>query len=60
MRRGDPAPQVVAAARGSDLIVIGTHGKAGMKAFWSGSVASKIITQTHHPILLIPVNVVFS
>jgi nucleotide-binding universal stress UspA family protein len=60
VRRGDPAPQVVAAAKDSDLVVIGTHGKAGMKAFWSGSVASKIITQTHLPILLIPVNVVFS
>jgi nucleotide-binding universal stress UspA family protein len=60
VRRGDPAPQVVAAAQDSDLIVIGTHGKAGIKAFWSGSVASKIITQTHLPILLIPVNVIFS
>jgi len=60
VRRGDPVPQVVAAAQDSDLIVIGTHGKAGMKAFWSGSVASKIITQTHLPILLIPVNVIFS
>ena len=60
VRRGDPAPQVVAAAQDSDLIVIGTHGKAGMSAFWSGSVASKIITHTHLPILLIPVNVIIS
>ena len=60
VRRGDPAPQVVAAAKDSDLIVVGTHGKAGMQAFWSGSVGSKIITQTHLPILLIPVNVILS
>jgi nucleotide-binding universal stress UspA family protein len=60
VRRGDPAPQVVAAAKNSDLIVIGTHGKAGMQAFWSGSVGPKIITQTHLPILLIPVKVVLS
>ncbi|MCE1254925.1 MAG: universal stress protein, partial [Anaerolineae bacterium] len=59
IRRGDPANQVVASAREhkADLIVIGTHGKAGMKAFWAGSVASKIIAQAgHFPLLLIPVN----
>ena len=60
VRRGEPAPQVIAAAQDSDLIVVGTHGKAGLKAFWAGSVASKIITQTQLPILLIPVSLVFS
>ena len=56
--RGDPAPKVVEASKTADLIVLGTHGKAGIKAFWAGSVASKIIAHTHLPILLIPVNVV--
>jgi nucleotide-binding universal stress UspA family protein len=60
VRRGEPAPQVIAAAQDFDLIVIGTHGKAGMKAFWSGSVAAKIITRTQLPILLIPVSLDFS
>ena len=57
VRRGDPAAQVVASAQktGADLIILGTHGKAGMKAFWSGSIASKIIAQVHTPLLLIPV-----
>jgi nucleotide-binding universal stress UspA family protein len=59
VRRGDPAPQVLAAAaeKQVDLIAIGTHGKAGMNAFWAGSVASKIIVQAHVPLLIIPVNV---
>ena len=60
VRRGEPAPQVIAAAQDFDLIVIGTHGKTGMKAFWSGSVAAKIITKTDLPILLIPVGPEYS
>ena len=55
VERGDPTARVVETARDSDLIVLGTHGKAGIKAFWAGSVASKIIGQTRLPILLIPV-----
>ena len=58
IRRGDPANQVIASANEhkADLIVIGTHGKAGIKAFWAGSVASKIIAQAgSFPLLLIPV-----
>jgi nucleotide-binding universal stress UspA family protein len=55
--RGDPARQVVqsADANHSQLIILGTHGKSGMNAFWAGSVAPKIVEQTHLPILLVPV-----
>jgi nucleotide-binding universal stress UspA family protein len=38
-----------------DLIVLGTHGKAGMNAFWSGSVAAKIVGKTKVAILFVPV-----
>ena len=54
--RGDPAEVIgEAAAVGQfDLIVIGTHGKIGTDAFWSGSVASKICLSCDTPLLLIP------
>lgn len=57
VERGDPARQVVqsADAQEAQLIVLGTHGKSGMNAFWAGSVAPKIVEQTHRPILLVPV-----
>lgn len=55
--RGDPAHEVVqsAVARAAQLIVLGTHGKSGLNAFWTGSVAPKIVEQTQTPILLVPV-----
>jgi nucleotide-binding universal stress UspA family protein len=55
--RGDPPLEVVrvAQAESADLIALGTHGKAGTEAFWSGSVGPKIVTQTRLPVLLVPV-----
>ena len=58
VQRGDPARQIVHAAKRfqADVIVLGTHGKTAMDAFWSGSVTPKIATQTHLPLLLVPVH----
>jgi nucleotide-binding universal stress UspA family protein len=55
--RGEIAEEVIntALSSGSDLIVLGTHGKAGLSAFWAGSVAPKIVSKASLPILLIPV-----
>jgi nucleotide-binding universal stress UspA family protein len=55
-RRGDPARQLarVAAERGSDLIALGTHGRAGSRAFWAESAAIRIIAATRLPALLVP------
>jgi nucleotide-binding universal stress UspA family protein len=55
--RGDPVTTIIHTARRveADLIVLGTHGKAGMEAFWSGSVASKIAGRSSIPLLLVPV-----
>ncbi len=55
--RGDPAQVIAQSAKeeGDRLIVLGTHGKAGMGAFWHGSVAPRVLAQTHIPLLLIPV-----
>jgi nucleotide-binding universal stress UspA family protein len=57
VRRGDPAAEITRAAvdAGDGLIVLGTHGKAGMDAFWAGSVAPKVASQTTLPLLLINV-----
>jgi nucleotide-binding universal stress UspA family protein len=57
MERGDPANTIVETSEkiGADLIVLGTHGRAGMDAFWSGSVAPKISGSSSIPLLLVPV-----
>jgi Universal stress protein UspA and related nucleotide-binding proteins len=57
VERGDPARGVVQSAEAyhAQLIVLGTHGKSGLNAFWTGSVAPKIVEQTQTPILLVPV-----
>ncbi len=53
--RGEPAREVCAAAErlAADLVVLATHGKAGSSAFWSGSVAAKIIRDCPRPLLLV-------
>jgi nucleotide-binding universal stress UspA family protein len=54
--RGDPARAIVKAAGllGSDLLVLGTHGKSGLEAFWSGSVAHGVYCRCLLPLLLVP------
>ena len=55
--RGDPAGSIVRTARRvqADLIVMGTHGKSGVDAFWSGSVAAQVCSRSRVPMLLVPV-----
>ena len=54
--RGHPARTIVRSAQllHSDLVILGTHGKSGMKAFWEGSVAHGIYSRSLLPLLLIP------
>jgi nucleotide-binding universal stress UspA family protein len=54
--RGDPADVIreTAARLGADLIVLGTHGSAGVEAFWSGSLGQKLIGRTGCSFLLAP------
>ncbi|NMB54150.1 MAG: universal stress protein [Leptolinea sp.] len=58
VHRGDPVQWIIKDANSHqcDLIVLGTHGKSGMKAFWAGSSAPKIPELTRIPLLLIPVH----
>jgi nucleotide-binding universal stress UspA family protein len=55
--RGDPADRIVrhAETTRADLIVFGTHGKAGTKAFWANSVGAQVLAKTSRPALLVPV-----
>ncbi len=55
--RGEPAQEILSAADRDecDLIVLATHGKAGMSAFWAGSVAAPVITGSRKPLVLVPV-----
>jgi nucleotide-binding universal stress UspA family protein len=55
--RGEPAAAIVSVAEriNASLIVLGTHGKTGMDAFWSGSVTPKVASKTNIPLLLVPV-----
>ena len=57
IRRGDPPTAIVEAADAAhaDMIVLGTHGKAGMDAFWAGSISPKISGRSTLPLLLVPV-----
>jgi len=54
--RGDPASVIIKTAhdRKADLIVFGTHGRAGLDAFWNRSVAAGVARRTDIPVLLIP------
>ena len=54
--RGDPASTIVKTAEQSnaDMMILTTHRKAGMGAFWARSVAPKVAQRTKTPLLLIP------
>ena len=54
--RGDPASVIIKTARerNADLIVFGTHGRAGLDAFWNRSVAAGVARRVDIPVLLIP------
>ncbi len=54
--RGDPAPTILKTGEqsGADVIILSTHGKAGVGAFWARSVAPHVAQKTRTPLLLIP------
>lgn len=56
LRHGDVAEEIsrAAADNGSELIVLGTHGKAGTQAFWANSVAARVQGLTDRALLMVP------
>jgi nucleotide-binding universal stress UspA family protein len=54
--RGEPVSMIVSEAErlGGDLVLLATHRKAGMDAFWARSVAPNIARRVKLPLLLLP------
>jgi nucleotide-binding universal stress UspA family protein len=52
---GSPHERIVRAARGlrSDLIVMGTHGRAGLARLILGSVAGRVVAMAHCPVMTV-------
>jgi len=55
VRRGDVASALAdeAAEPGVGLVVVATHGHAGLQAIWAGSVVAQLLDRTRAPILLL-------
>ncbi|MEA5115680.1 MAG: universal stress protein [Geobacteraceae bacterium] len=55
--RGDPVSAIAEAAeqKNADLVVLATHAKIGLNAFWSRSATPQISRKLRMPILLVPV-----
>ena len=55
VRRGDAATALSdeAAEPGVGLVVVATHGRAGVQAIWAGSVTARLLARTRAPVLLL-------
>ena len=55
-RRGDPATEILDAAAtvGSDVIVMGTHGRTGLQRLLLGSVTERVVRHSAVPVLAVP------
>lgn len=56
--RGDPVAMIVKLAEelASDLILLGTHGRVGLDAFWNRSVSAGVAKKSDKPLLLVPLS----
>jgi nucleotide-binding universal stress UspA family protein len=56
VRDGSVAPEILQAARdlGSDLVVMGTHGRGGFEHWLLGSVAENVLRRATCPVLTVP------
>lgn len=57
VQRGDPTEMIVRTAEkiDADLIVLATHARSQLGAFWAGSVAPRVSSKMKKPMLLVPV-----
>ncbi len=55
--RGDAASEILGQAErsGANLIVLATHGRGSIEAFWAGSVTPQVIARAASPLLLVRV-----
>jgi nucleotide-binding universal stress UspA family protein len=54
--RGEPSAELLKAMKREepDLVVLGTHGRSGLDAFFEGSVTSRLCAKAKAPLLLVP------
>lgn len=53
VRQGNPADELIEAIVPHDLIVMTTHGHGGMKRWFLGSVAERMVRQAHTPVMIV-------
>ena len=53
--KGRPHEQIVKAAknRKADMIVVGTHGRTGLSKLFLGSVAGRVVSMAHCPVVTV-------
>lgn len=56
MPEGDPRVDILTTAKviGADLIVMGTHGRTGLRHMIMGSVAEYVVRHSSIPVLIVP------
>jgi nucleotide-binding universal stress UspA family protein len=56
VNRKEPSKGIIEKALGADIdiIVMSTHRRKGLEAFWRGSVAARVCRQSNIPVLLVP------
>jgi len=52
---GEPAPRILEHAAEHDLVVMGTHGRTGLKRAFLGSVAEAVIRASTVPVMVVKV-----
>ncbi|MGC8877442.1 universal stress protein [Thermus sp.] len=53
VKEGVPIPTIVEAARGFDLLVMGTHGRTGLDKLLLGSVTEGVLHRVSVPVLVV-------
>jgi Universal stress protein UspA and related nucleotide-binding proteins len=53
VKEGVPIPTIVEAAKGYDLLVMGTHGRKGLDKLLLGSVTEGVLHRVSVPVLVV-------
>ena len=53
VEQGHPVERIIEAARGADLVVMSTHGRAGLAHLFMGSVAERVVRHAPVPVLVV-------
>jgi nucleotide-binding universal stress UspA family protein len=51
---GTPAHELLSAAKGADMIVVGSRGAGGFTRLLMGSVSTQVSHHAHCPVVIIP------